>query len=529
MLMRRDEMEQLIRDQEILHGLGTGELKALWQQESSGSTDPSLKGVPLSRGRGNAIGPWQVVPAFHPDFPATGDAKAQTEFAAALYAKGGATQAERLKKYYGVGTPPAGHPSTSQYINQVQARMPKLAALTPQTITDTPTFQPLIPTKETSMTTPDEYLEELRRRRMAAPRYSDYVPELPQQRELSFMDRWATNPLTQMGAAMMVGSGIDWARAGGMGLMAANNAVYNRQQAEAELAELQQKRAEARYRAAREQRKSDIEDASYEELMKLADSYEVRGDRQKAQMIRAGITSGMGPETFHASKTFVDPTTGKPITVMTGSQGTVKQLDNMGIPIAYDETTARNIAFGKGEGSQAGETGVKNLTGMYETANAAATGLKAVEDMKTLMDRGVFTGRGDELTREVAGWYSWATGKELPKLAATEQSRLLVQDIVLPALANMKGASSDRDVAMLQQYAQGTGMTETALRGALDRVSQKYGSEIDRYNRAHSQYTEGGKKPIVGFEPMEKPKGYIARPEDEQKKKRTGWSLERGQ
>ena len=129
------------------------------------------------------------------------------------------------------------------------------------------------------------------------PRYSDYQDEPMPQRELSMFDKMMSNPLTQMGAAMMVGSGVDWGRAGGMGLMAANNAVYNRQQAENELWELQQKRKEAQQKNRRETRKMDQEDMSYEETMRLADMYEAQGNPVMAAQVRVGGSKMVSPVT----------------------------------------------------------------------------------------------------------------------------------------------------------------------------------------------------------------------------------------
>ena len=86
--MTKEELDAFLASEEARRGLMTGELRSIWQQESGGSLDPTLKGQKLSRGRGNAIGPFQVVPYYHEDFPVNGTIQEQAQFAADLYAKG---------------------------------------------------------------------------------------------------------------------------------------------------------------------------------------------------------------------------------------------------------------------------------------------------------------------------------------------------------------------------------------------------------------------------------------------------------
>ena len=318
--MTKEELDAFLASEEARRGLMTGELRSIWKQESGGSLDPALKGQPLSKGRGNAIGPFQVVPYYHPEFPANGTIAEQAQFAADLYAKGGKTPKERTAAYYGTGVAPKGHPTTAQYQQQVMSRIPQYqnAAPTPQEQTMADPYTLL------NAASPDSEEERKRREMMAyvqqqaaqrqasMPRYSDYADEPMPQRQMSTFEKMMSNPLTQMGAAMMVGSGVDWGRAGGMGLMAANNAVYSRQQAENELWELQQKRKEAQQKNRRENRKMDMEDMTYEETQRLADMYEAKGDPVTAAQIRVGgskmvspTTAGMSPRIWtDGKKTF---------------------------------------------------------------------------------------------------------------------------------------------------------------------------------------------------------------------------------
>jgi len=512
--MTREELDAYLAQKEQEKGLRPGEFRALWQQESGRSIDPNLRGVYMPKHRTGASGPFQVMPNLHPQFPVGGPLKDQADYAIQFYAGGGGTPEQRLRRYYGTGVAPKGFPSTDQYVAQTMGRMGQQQPLQPA--------QQQQQQQEQEMASPNYQGSPYEPQYMQVPEPMNYddLPQPPVRREPTGVEKWLSNPLVHMGAAIMAASGSPLGAPIGYGVASAASGLGEAQKAENDLYELQMKRAQQKRQLMTEDRNSRAQamewnqkQAGMAQLMTLADQYEQKGDPLTAAKLRAGIKDGLAPETFHATKTFMDPETGRPVTVMTGTQGTVKKLDNMGVPIAYDEETARKLAYNKGEGGESGQQGVKTLTGLYEGASAAATGLRAVEDMKTLLDRGMFTGRGDELSKELAGWYSWATGKPIPKLSATEQYRLTVQDVVLPALSNMKGASSDRDVAMLKEYAQGTGMTEEALRGALDRVSSKYGGEIDRFNRAYSQFTEGGSKKIIGFEPMERPRGYLARPD----------------
>jgi hypothetical protein len=128
-------------------GLDPNLAESIWRQESGGSLDTTLKGAALSRGRGNAIGPWQVVPYYHPDFPVEGDPMAQGRYAMDYLKKVGPAG------YYGRGQAMPGHPTTEQYVQQVQDRAARLggvdvrmAALGPDPGIMSTDTQPEIPT-----------------------------------------------------------------------------------------------------------------------------------------------------------------------------------------------------------------------------------------------------------------------------------------------------------------------------------------------------------------------------------------------
>lgn len=97
-------------------GLDPRVAKSVWQQESGGSLDTTKKGPELSRGRGNAIGPWQVVPSMHPNFPVEGDPVEQGKYAMNYLKEVGPA------RYYGTGQVMPGQPTTEEYVAQVMAR-----------------------------------------------------------------------------------------------------------------------------------------------------------------------------------------------------------------------------------------------------------------------------------------------------------------------------------------------------------------------------------------------------------------------
>ena len=116
MATTREEAERKIRAKEAELGLTPGLLSSIWAQESGRSLDLGLKGQDLSRNRGNAVGPFQIVPYYHPNADlSTFDS--QMDYAGNLLKKGG------VRAYYGTGTAPPGHPTTDQYEAQVMARI----------------------------------------------------------------------------------------------------------------------------------------------------------------------------------------------------------------------------------------------------------------------------------------------------------------------------------------------------------------------------------------------------------------------
>ncbi len=202
--MNRDELARRIAERERLLGLRPGEFSAIWGQESTESLDPNKQGPELSRNRGRAQGPFQVVPYYHPDFPVGGPLGDQLDYASSLYAKGGDTPEKRMIAYYGSGTVPAGHPSPQQYVQQVSARMNGGGAM-PVDYQQNPAAQ---------MAADPTSLQGI----LAA-----LAPQA--QKEPGFMEKWLGNPLTQMGMGILAAPGNygNWAGAIGTGMMMGGN------------------------------------------------------------------------------------------------------------------------------------------------------------------------------------------------------------------------------------------------------------------------------------------------------------------
>jgi hypothetical protein len=307
--MTRSELEAYILQKERDLGLQPGEFKAIWGQESGYSTDPNKSGIKLAKYQNPASGPFQVMPDIHPNFPVGGPLDKQADYALQYYASRGSTPAERAMGYYGRGKAPAGFPSTQQYAQQVEARRNGSQQATEQAP----------PQQEQTMQYQTEDPDALtqRIRDSYTPQYQERVKfEDPyasinyQPREMGFLEKWLSNPLTQGGIAMLAANSADPLANIGYGLQVAGHAYNQRGQADNELLDLQMKRAEAKAKARREAAlenrdidKSNAELYKQQQLLKYADSIEATKP-QEAAMIRAGITSGIAAPTSFAPQIY---------------------------------------------------------------------------------------------------------------------------------------------------------------------------------------------------------------------------------
>lgn len=371
--MNREELARYIAESEPRYNIPGGEFNAIWRQESGRSVDPTLKGQYLPKWKSNATGPFQVVPAIHPSFPANGTVQDQADFALKLYASGGNTPDERMRRYYGTGKPLPGQPTTDQYVQQVSARMggQQAAPEQPQ------------PAAEQTMPNPVYYQPQY-----MTPASIDETPYAePQPREQSGMEKWLSHPLTQIGMGMMLGSGTDWGRAIGMGMANAQNGIYEGQKAENDLYELNMKRAEARTRARREamQEKADIAKYNRGEdetarIYELANELEARGQAQQAAYLRAGIKTGAGPTTFGTSPNYEKGPGGKTYVRRMASDGTMELVPIETQPLREFENMPEykgKQAFASGQGSAsgkaAGEAEAAQISNVKKAIDAQAT------------------------------------------------------------------------------------------------------------------------------------------------------------
>lgn len=192
----------------------------------------------------------------------------------------------------------------------------------------------------------------------------------------------------------------------------------------------------------------------------------------------------------------------------------------------YNAVNNQKLTRAKAGGVTIGQLGPKYTEGVdklgaqylfeqFGEARNAATAVSAVNDAKVLLDQGMFTGRTGPWQESVAAWYQGVTGRPMPKLDATQQFKTVIGDIVLPALSNLKGASSDRDFLKIEEYSRGEAtMTEPALKNHLDRLFNKYGAQINNFNTTLDDYQKNGGAAIPGLRRLETPAGNIKPPSD---------------
>jgi hypothetical protein len=362
--MTQEEFAQYIRDAALKREVDPGEADRLWKQESGRSTDPYLKGPDLSHGRGNAMGPFQVVPYYHPNFPVGGDPRAQADYALDLYKKVGP------EKYYGEGPHSVG-PTTEQYAAAVRGGQDvRQASNNPNP--NVPSGNP-----RSGMMYQDRPMPTL-----------PPFPQVPQQAPEQASQ--ALNPLMAILMGASLGKGSMGARlASGAGL--AGMALRAGDMAENDLLDLKQKRA-ARGRDLQQQdsmgqwfqQMAQSEDPQIAEIGKvgLADSGEGirlytrqqglrdnQSDRnaKAAQYLAAGgseigaarIRAGYAPEapeSFGPPSMSRDPTNPNAVVPSySGNRGTQRTGEPIPLPIAHDPKALAEEAGAGASGKTQGE------------------------------------------------------------------------------------------------------------------------------------------------------------------------------
>ena len=143
---------QIILEEARRAGVDPAVALSIWEQESGGSTDLSVRGpvLPSGKWKGHyARGPWQIM-SFHGDIP--NDFRGQTRWAMQHLKERG------VRGYYGTGNPVVpGHPTTDQYEAEVMGRAGKIDPRTASTeFIGAPAVSPhSLPSR--SVATPDTY------------------------------------------------------------------------------------------------------------------------------------------------------------------------------------------------------------------------------------------------------------------------------------------------------------------------------------------------------------------------------------
>lgn len=384
--MTREELDAYLAQKEQEKGLRPGEFRALWQQESGGSIDPNLKGVYLPKHGTAASGPFQVMPNMHPQFPVGGSLKDQADYAVQFYAGGGGTPEQRMRRYYGTGVAPKGFPTTDQYVAQTMGRMGQQPTQQQQQAPSAPVSQ------EQEMASPNFQGSSYEPQYMEIPQPSNYddLPQVPKPRELTGVNKWLANPLTQMGAAIMAASGSPLGAPIGYGIASAASGLGDAQKAENDLYELQMKREQARRQLMTEDRKSRMEamdwnqkQAAMVQLMTLADQYDAKGDPLTAAKIRAGIKSGLDENFSLTPKYVYDPETKTTKEITYSSAGKRMERDlGKSIPLGESPDLKGAQASATAAGKVLGENEATQTIKAPQIISAADNSLKLLDAFK---------------------------------------------------------------------------------------------------------------------------------------------------
>ena len=373
--MNRSQLDAHLEQKERELGLAKGELRSIWKQESGQSLDVGLMGQPLSRGRGAAVGPFQVVPYYHPKFPVAGTVQDQADYAAEFYASGGGTPEQRARKYYGTGKAPAGHPTSEQYAQQVASRLPQYAAA--QT-TPAPVMTDAAPSYPQESTMPP--IEQ------PMPQQQQFQQPAPPQG--GFLENWLSNPLTQMGMGILAapGNNGDPFPAIAHGMNRVQQHLYGRAEADQELYELQTKRALM-------QRKMAKEDTEAAQVEKLAQYYEKNGQPEMALRIRAGLGAAAAAKAaeFGTGMNVIERD-GKYYNIRLANDGTQKLVELPGKPAAFSPEAVLAREQAKESGRVAGKMGTEASLNLPKALEHGQNALALINTLKAHPGRTGATG-----------------------------------------------------------------------------------------------------------------------------------------
>jgi hypothetical protein len=455
------QAEEYISRKAAEYGVPPSEALSLWSQESGRSLDTGLKGAYLQRHNDRAVGPFQVVPKFHPKFPVGGSFQEQADYAIPFYASGGPTMEDRTRRYYGSGAPMKGQPTLAQYQGQMKSRMTG-SPLNTEQMQDPPQQEP------TMDQYPIEDPEDLARRTREA--YADYVPQYQervqyqdpyeginmQPREVSGLEKWLTNPLTQGGIAMLAANSSDPLANIGYGLQVAGHAYGQRGQAENELVELQMKRAEARRKSRRETslENRDIDKANQElyqrdQLLKYANSIE-RDKPHEAALIRAGITSGISAPTSFAPQIYKQGEKYYEVSFDNKGGRQVREVPEGMVPFNADIKSPERraeIAYGESRAGEEGKGAAKLTNEQMNAAKNAGKLEQVLDESERLLKNATGSGLG-ALADQAAGFVGYGTEGS----KANAQLEVAANQILM-AVPRFEGPQSDKDTATYRQAA----------------------------------------------------------------------------
>jgi hypothetical protein len=456
--MTKSELDAYLARKEMELNLQPGEFRSIWKQESGGSVDPNLRGVSLPKYKNPASGPFQVMPDIHPGFPVGGPLDQQADYAINYYAGRGSTPQDRAAGYYGRGKAPAGHPSTSKYVEQVGNRM---AAYSPQEQQpqQEQTMDPNI--AEYQIEDPEERLRRVRE--SYRPQYQEreqyrdpYAEVSAQPREQGFLERWLSNPLTQGGIAMLAANSGDPLQNIGYGLQVAGHAYGQRNQAENELLDLQMKRAEARQKGRREtaatNREIDKANASIYKEQKLLDyADQIEATRpQEAAMIRGGITSGVAAPTAFAPQIYKKGDQYVEVVFDNKGNRTERAVPAGAVPFNAEVKTPGyqgQVAYSKGQATEEGKAAGLATAGDMTAAKNAGKAEAVIGEAARLLPRATGSG-GGALIDQAAGFIGLGTE------GAQNNARLsILGNQLLMMVPRFEGPQSDKDTETYKQAA----------------------------------------------------------------------------
>lgn len=215
-------------------------------------------------------------------------------------------------------------------------------------------------------------------------------------------------------------------------------------------------------------------------------------DKVPTEMVYRTIASGIPLAGFE----YITPEAAAKVLADLDDSGTKKAKASAPVVNVGGPTVVQNEKFQDG----VGKLGAEGMFNQYQEAKNALTAVNAVKDVRALLDSGMFTGKLGPWKEQAASWYQAVTGTQMDTLDNTQMAKSILGDIVLPALSNLKGASSDRDFIMIEKYASGgEEITETALRGHLNRLYNKYGSQINNFNTTYRDYISQGGSRVPGM------------------------------